>query len=82
VRLTADLERSREQLITAREEERRRLRRDLHDGLRSTLAALHLQAGAIRTMMHYDLPTADAELVDLQTEIRSSMNYVLQRSMN
>jgi signal transduction histidine kinase len=37
------------------------------------LAALHLQAGAIRTMMHYDLPAADAELVDLQTEIRSSI---------
>jgi signal transduction histidine kinase len=73
VRLTADLQRSRERLVTAREEERRRLRRDLHDGLGSTLAALHLQAGAVRTMMRYDLPAADAELVDLQTEIRSSI---------
>src|SRR5215204_7283522 len=33
VRLTADLQRSRERLVTTREEERRRLRRDLHDGL-------------------------------------------------
>jgi len=33
VHLTADLQRSRERLVTAREEERRRLRRDLHDGL-------------------------------------------------
>jgi signal transduction histidine kinase len=73
VSLSADLQSSREQLITAREEERRRLRRDLHDGLGSTLAALHLQAGAIRNMMRYDLPAADAELVDLQTEIRSSI---------
>jgi signal transduction histidine kinase len=73
VSLTADLQRSREQLVTTREEERRRLRRDLHDGLGSTLAALHLQAGAIRTMMRYDLPAADAELVDLQTEIRASI---------
>jgi two-component system, NarL family, sensor kinase len=73
VRLTADLQRSRERLVTAREEERRRLRRDLHDGLGSTLAALHLQAGAIRTMMRNDLPAADAELVELQTEIRSSI---------
>src|SRR5207247_5901746 len=31
VRLPADLQRSREHLVTAREEERRRLRRDLHD---------------------------------------------------
>jgi signal transduction histidine kinase len=73
VRLTADLQRSRERLVTAREEERRRLRRDLHDGLGSTLAALHLQAGAIRTLMLRDLPAADAELVELQTEIRSAI---------
>ena len=33
VRLTQDLRRSRERLVAAREEERRRLRRDLHDGL-------------------------------------------------
>jgi len=31
--LTGDLQRSRMRLVTTREEERRRLRRDLHDGL-------------------------------------------------
>ncbi|HEY6407601.1 MAG TPA: ATP-binding protein, partial [Ktedonobacteraceae bacterium] len=70
VRLTADLQRSREHLVTAREEERRRLRRDLHDGLGATLAALHLQAGAIRTLMRKDLAAAEAEILDLQAEIR------------
>ncbi|NRQ35889.1 GAF domain-containing sensor histidine kinase [Nonomuraea sp. NN258] len=46
VRLSADLRRSRERLVMAREEERRRLRRDLHDGLGPTLAALTMRAEA------------------------------------
>src|SRR5207244_6686774 len=47
VHLTTDLQRSCEQLVITREEARRRLRRDLHDGLGATLPALHLQAGAM-----------------------------------
>jgi signal transduction histidine kinase len=73
VLLTTDLQRSREQLVSAREEERRRLRRDLHDGLGATLAALLLQAGAIRTLMRQDVNAADAEFLDLQDEIRSAI---------
>jgi signal transduction histidine kinase len=42
-RLAADLQHSRERLVTSREEERRRLRRDLHDGLGPTLASHSLQ---------------------------------------
>lgn len=48
VRLNSDLQRSREHLVAAREEERRRLQRDLHDGLGPTLAGIALQLDAAR----------------------------------
>ena len=54
VRLMADLQRSRESLVVAREEERLRLRRDLHDGLGPTLAALVFKIGLIRDGMGGD----------------------------
>jgi len=51
VRLTADLQSSRERLVTAREEERRRLRRDLHDGLGPTLASFALKLEGARKLV-------------------------------
>src|SRR5262249_43456213 len=55
VRLTADLQRSRERLVTAREEERRRLRRDLHDGLGPQLASLTLTLAAAHELLLHDV---------------------------
>lgn len=51
VRLNAALQQSRQQLVTAREEERRRLRRDLHDGLGPQLASQTLTIEAIRKQL-------------------------------
>jgi len=51
VRLTADLQSSRERLVSTREEERRRLRRDLHDGIGPTLTGLALQLNAARKLV-------------------------------
>lgn len=46
VALTTALRKSRERIVSAREEERRRLRRDIHDGLGPTLAAITMRADA------------------------------------
>jgi signal transduction histidine kinase len=80
VRLTVDLQRSntelvaaRERLVTAREEERRRLRRDLHDGLGPALAALTLKVGAARKLLSHDQVAADSILADLSSDVEETV---------
>jgi len=73
VRLTADLQRSRERLVTAREEERRRLRRDLHDGLGAQLAGLTVQTGVLRGLIARDPSAADALASDMRGELRTAI---------
>lgn len=50
-RLTHDVRAARERLVAAREEERRRIRNDLHDGLGPTLSALLLQLDALERLV-------------------------------
>ena len=71
VRLTADLKRSREQLVLAREEERRRLRRDLHDGLGPQLAGLALKLETLRNRLNND-PLVDSLLADLTKQTQNA----------
>jgi signal transduction histidine kinase len=73
VRLTADLQRSRARLVTAREEERRRLRRDLHDGLGAQLAGLTVQAGVLRGLIARDPQAADALATELRAELKTAI---------
>jgi signal transduction histidine kinase len=75
-RLTADLQRSRERLVTAREEERRRLRRDLHDGLGPTLAAQTLKVGAARALYQCDAIAADALLAELEIDMQTALTDI------
>ena len=72
VRLNAQLARSREQLVSAREEERRRLRRDLHDGLGPTLAAIGMQLAAASALL--DRPD---ELRALHAELQEQTRQAL-----
>ncbi|HEY7124169.1 MAG TPA: GAF domain-containing sensor histidine kinase [Ktedonobacterales bacterium] len=71
-RLTSDLQRSRERLVSAREEERRRLRRDLHDGLGPRLASLTLKLETARNRLAHD-PLADPLLSDLITRTQEAV---------
>jgi signal transduction histidine kinase len=76
VRLTQDLQRSRERLVTTREEERRRLRRDLHDGLGPALASLSFKLEAVHNLADRD-PTAVKRLaVELKTHLQGSLEDI------
>jgi signal transduction histidine kinase len=76
VRLTADLQHSRERLVAAREEERRRLRRDLHDGLGPQLAAQTLKVGSARSLYPRDPAGADALLSELEADTEAALSEV------
>jgi signal transduction histidine kinase len=67
---------SRARIVAAREEERLRLRRELHDGLGPTLAALGLKVDAARAAAA-DEPAAVAPLLDdIRTDVRSILTQV------
>jgi signal transduction histidine kinase len=76
VSLTEELQQSRERIVTSREEERRRLRRDLHDGLGAQLAGLMLQVSRTRSLLRTDVDAADRKLSDLMEELRSAVTDI------
>ena len=66
--LAEDLRESRGHTITAREEERRRLRRDLHDGLGPRLSGIAFSADAARNLVGSDPAGAEELLRVLRAE--------------
>lgn len=66
--LSAELQRSRERIVGAREEERRRIRRDLHDGLGPVLTGVTLQADLVRHLVLADPVKALDTLADLRRQ--------------
>jgi signal transduction histidine kinase len=63
VLLAREARQAREEIVVAREEERRRLRRDLHDGVGPSLAAVALQVETARDLAGQD-PAAAVSLLD------------------
>ncbi|HEX7003542.1 MAG TPA: sensor histidine kinase [Trueperaceae bacterium] len=75
-KLTDDLQQSRQRLVESREEERRRLRRELHDGLGPRLAAHSLKAGSARLVYARDALAGDEMLSQLEREIAETLAEV------
>lgn len=79
VRLTTlaeELQASRERLVLAREEDRRRIRRDLHDGLGPLLGGVGLRLAAARNAVEVD-PTRAMELIAAsRDDVRNAVSEV------
>ncbi|MEV6416747.1 GAF domain-containing sensor histidine kinase [Kribbella sp. NPDC051718] len=78
LRSTADLQRSRERIVAAREEERARLHRDLHDGLGPTLASLYQRIDAARALLARDPDSAYAVLDQAGKQVKATVEDVRQ----
>ncbi|MFE1797686.1 sensor histidine kinase [Streptomyces sp. NPDC059517] len=74
--LTRQLQHSRERIVAAREEERRRIRRDLHDGLGPALAGAAFQADAARNLIALAPHRAADLLADLRGQISSAVQEI------
>lgn len=68
--LAEELQASRERLVNTREEERRRIRRDLHDGLGPAMAGVVYQLETARLVVHQDAEKAAGQLDTVRTNVQ------------
>ncbi|MBI5670644.1 MAG: GAF domain-containing sensor histidine kinase [Chloroflexi bacterium] len=78
VQMWDELQHSRQRIVTTREEERRRLRRDLHDGLGPALASLPLKVDAAIDLMEQDRAMSVKLLGDVKKQAQQLVGDVRQ----
>ncbi len=76
IRLSEQLQQSRRQLIDAQAEERRRLHRDLHDGLGPALTAIALRADAAGNVSLTDPTKSKSLITELADQTRQAISEV------
>jgi signal transduction histidine kinase len=76
VQLSDELRHSRQQIVTGREEERRRIRRDLHDGLGPVLASLALEADTAQDLVQSDPDEVRAILADITAQAQTAVSDI------
>lgn len=74
--VTVELRQAHERVVMATEEERRTLRRELHDGLGPTLAGVTLGIQAARQQVVRDPTAADKALAGMADELRSAVTDI------
>lgn len=74
--MSRDLQRSREAVVGAVEEERRRLRRDLHDGLGPTLSGVAFATDAARNQVRTDPDRAEELLAQLRATTADAITEI------
>lgn len=75
-RLAEEVAASRGRIVAGQEEERRRLRRDLHDGLGPTLTGMAYKIDAARNVLATDPSRADALLAELRATTATAIDDV------
>jgi signal transduction histidine kinase len=74
VRLIEELRASRQRLVTAQDEERRRLERNLHDGAQQQLVALSVKMRLLKALARKDPEKAEDLLDQLQEDSRDALD--------